>query len=70
MSGKRQAGFRVTLADLWGLFIRFHTLGQTTVSNFYDFSLPHGADESFSGIRNLYASDTYTGQNLLSEVRS
>lgn len=53
MSGKRQAGFRVTLADLWGLFIRFHTLGQTTVSNFYDFSLPHGADESFSGIRNL-----------------
>ncbi|KAA1111521.1 Lysophospholipase 2 [Puccinia graminis f. sp. tritici] len=53
MAAKRQAGFRVTMADMWGLFLRFHTLGQTTATNFYDFSLPHGADESFSGVRNL-----------------
>ncbi|WAR63885.1 hypothetical protein PtB15_16B44 [Puccinia triticina] len=53
MMGKRQAGFRVTIADMWGLCLRFHTLGQTTEDNFYDFSLPHGADESFSGVRNL-----------------
>ncbi|KNZ62368.1 hypothetical protein VP01_127g6 [Puccinia sorghi] len=53
MAAKRAAGFHVTIADLWGLLLRFHTLGQTTAENFYDFSLPHGAAESFSGVRNL-----------------
>ncbi|KAI9630942.1 hypothetical protein KEM48_013464 [Puccinia striiformis f. sp. tritici PST-130] len=53
MSAKHQAGFRVTIADMWGLFVRYHTLGKTTAASFYDYSLSHGDEETVSGIRNL-----------------
>lgn len=53
MSAKLQAGFKVTIADLWGLYLRYHTLGQTTAGNFFDFSRSHGNEETLSGMRNL-----------------
>nr|AIC33790.1 patatin and cPLA2 [Puccinia cf. psidii AE-2014] len=53
MAAKVNAGFRVTFADLWGLLLRFHIVGTTTPSNFFNFSEPHGAGATFSGIADL-----------------
>ncbi|EGG02394.1 uncharacterized protein MELLADRAFT_110225 [Melampsora larici-populina 98AG31] len=52
MGEKVKAGFHVTIVDFWSLMLRYHIITGTTESNFFDQSLPHGIDVTFSGIRN------------------
>ncbi|EGG02357.1 uncharacterized protein MELLADRAFT_110259 [Melampsora larici-populina 98AG31] len=53
MGQKLKAGFHVTMADFWSLVLRYHITNGTTENNFFDDSLPHGIDVTFSGIQKL-----------------
>ncbi|KAH9814771.1 lysophospholipase catalytic domain-containing protein [Melampsora americana] len=53
MGLKLQAGFYVTMADFWSLVLRYHITNGTTEENFFDHSLSHGLNITFSGIQNL-----------------
>ncbi|GAA5980887.1 hypothetical protein JCM10908_003902 [Rhodotorula pacifica] len=47
---KSQAGFPISLTDLWGRALAYHFLNQTNTSNFYD-ATPHNEGTLFSSIR-------------------
>ncbi|KAI0792492.1 lysophospholipase [Abortiporus biennis] len=49
-AGKVEAGFPVSVADLWARAISRHFVNGTTLSNFFDTNLTHGAGETFSSI--------------------
>lgn len=49
---KRAAGFPVTLADVWGRALSRHFVNGTTVANFFDATLTHGAGTTLSSIVN------------------
>ncbi|KAG0145136.1 hypothetical protein CROQUDRAFT_46269 [Cronartium quercuum f. sp. fusiforme G11] len=53
MSEKLKAGFFVTIADFWSLILRYHIIDGTNEQNFFDQSVPHGLDVTFSSIQRV-----------------
>ncbi|EGG02396.1 uncharacterized protein MELLADRAFT_110222 [Melampsora larici-populina 98AG31] len=53
MAQKSKAGFHVTMVDFWSLLLRYRIINGTTEHNFFDQSLPHGVDVTFSSIRKV-----------------
>ncbi|EGO02345.1 hypothetical protein SERLA73DRAFT_104762 [Serpula lacrymans var. lacrymans S7.3] len=52
LQGKRDAGYVVTFADFWARALARHFANGTTVTNFFDESVTHGAGVLFSGVAN------------------
>ena len=51
--GKHDAGFPVTIADLWARALARHFVNGTSAANFFDNSSAHGAGITFSGLADL-----------------
>ncbi|KII94539.1 hypothetical protein PLICRDRAFT_33337 [Plicaturopsis crispa FD-325 SS-3] len=51
--GKHDAGFPVTINDVWARTLARHFANGTTAGDILDFSTPHGAGLTFSGIANV-----------------
>lgn len=50
---KFDAGFPVSFADYWSFALAYHFVNGTTSTNFFNDSLPHGSDLTFSGLMNV-----------------
>ncbi|TFK53593.1 lysophospholipase [Heliocybe sulcata] len=48
--GKYEAGFPVTMGDIWARILGRHFLNGTTEANFYEYDVPHGAGMTLSGV--------------------
>ncbi|PSR77273.1 hypothetical protein PHLCEN_2v7966 [Hermanssonia centrifuga] len=53
VAGKAEAGFPVTIADVWARALSRHFANGTTATNFFDLNVIHGAGLTLSGIANL-----------------
>ena len=53
IKGKRDAGFPVTMGDVWARTLARHFVNGTTASNFFNSSSTHGAGPTFSGLETL-----------------
>jgi lysophospholipase len=53
IKGKHDAGFPVTIADLWARVLARHFVNGTSAANFFDNSSTHGAGVTFSGLADL-----------------
>ena len=53
VQGKYNAGFPMTVTDLWARGLARHFLNGTTVANFFNGSFTHGAGITFSDLANL-----------------
>ena len=53
MKGKHDAGFPVTIGDLWARALARHFVNGTSVANFFDNSSVHGAGITLSSLANL-----------------
>jgi lysophospholipase len=53
VKGKHDAGFPVTIGDLWARALARHFVNGTTAANFFDNAAAHGSGIIFSGLANL-----------------
>jgi len=53
VKGKHDAGFPVTIGDLWARALARHFVNGTTAANFFDNAAAHGSGITFSGLANL-----------------
>lgn len=53
ITGKAEAGFPVTVTDLWSRSLARHFCNGTTVANFFNPNLTHGAGITLSGLINV-----------------
>lgn len=53
VKGKHDAGFPVTIADVWARALARHFVNGTSAANFFDDSSMHGAGVTFSGLAEL-----------------
>ena len=51
--GKHDAGFPVTIGDVWARVLARHFVNGTTTGNFFDNSSAHGAGITLSGLANM-----------------
>ncbi|KAG0145892.1 hypothetical protein CROQUDRAFT_723200 [Cronartium quercuum f. sp. fusiforme G11] len=60
VSSKRLAGFQIGIVDLWGRILSYHFLNDSSPDKFFNGSVAHGINQTFSGMVNLSSFRNFT----------